>query len=241
MTIDVEPYGWGDARPVDIQAVLDDAASHLNRLVDEPVADCIRVVAARGEDAQPMTRYRRSPEDSITFQLTAHGTFWAQFAYQFSHEFCHALSRYERLRDNPNNWFHEALCELASVFTLRRMAERWPEQPTYPHWAGYATALGTYADDLLTSPNRQLPHGITLAAWLVAHEKALRQDPYRRDNNATVAYNLLSLFEAEPTAWNAVRDLPICKGMLAEYLADWRRQVKTSDKPFVNRVMETIL
>ncbi len=241
MTIDVELQGWGDARPVDIKAVLDDAASHLNRRVDEPVTDPIRVVAAHGEDAQPMTRYRRSPADPITIQLTARGTLWAQFAYQFSHEFCHVLSGYERLRHNPNNWFHEALCELASVFTLRRMAERWPEQPPYPNWADYAAALGDYADDLLTSPNRQLRNGVTMATWLLAHEKELRQDPYLRDHNATVAYKLLPLFEATPTAWNAVRDLPVSKGMLAEYMADWRRQVKTGDKSFVNRVMETIL
>ncbi len=241
MTIDVEPHGWGDARPMDIKAVLDDAASHLHRLVDEPVTDHIRVVAVHGEDSQPMTHYRRSPEDPITIQLTPHGRLWAQFAYQFSHEFCHVLSRYERLRDNPNNWFHEALCELASVFTLRRMAEHWPEQPPYPNWAGYASALGNYADDLLTSANHKLPDGMTLAAWLLAHEEQLRRDPYLRDHNATVAYNLLPLFEAEPTGWSSVRRLPVSKGTLAQYLADWRRQVRPGDRPFVDRVMGAIL
>lgn len=241
MTIDLEPHGWGDARPIGIKAVLDDAASHLNRLVDEPIMDQILVVAAHGEDAQPMTHYRRSPEDPVIIQLTVRGKFWAQFAYQFSHEFCHVLSGYERLKDNPNNWFHEALCELASVFTLRRMAERWPEQPPYPNWVDYASALGDYAGDLLSSASRKLPDGMTLATWLRTHEKALRQDPYLRDHNAIVAYNLLPLFEAEPAAWNTVCDLPVSKGMLAEYLADWQRLVKPGDKPFVYRLMEAIL
>ena len=121
------------------------------------------------------------------------------------------------------------------------MAERWPEQPPYPNWVAYASALGDYAGDLLNSANRRLPDGMTLATWLLAHEKALRQDPYLRDHNAIVAYNLLPLFEAEPAAWNTVRDLPVSKGMLAEYLADWQRLVKPGDKPFVYRVMEAIL
>ena len=99
MTIGVEPHGWGDAQPVNIKAVLDDAASHLNRLVDEPIMDHILVEAAHGKDAQPMTHYRRSLQDSIIIQLTVRGKLWAQFAYQFSH----VLSGYERLKDNPNN------------------------------------------------------------------------------------------------------------------------------------------
>ena len=68
-----------------------------------------------------------------------------QYAYQFAHEFCHVLSGYEGLEGNPNNWFHETICELASVFTLRRMAERWPTHPPYPNWAGYSKHLLEYA------------------------------------------------------------------------------------------------
>ena len=69
----------------------------------------------------------------------------------------------------------------------------------------------------------------------------LRQDPYLRDHNAVVAYNLLPSFEAEPTAWNTVRSIPVSKGTLAEYLADWRRQVKPNDRSFVNHVMGAVL
>ena len=67
-----------------------------------------------------------------SFGYSARDRKWAKFGYQFSHEFCHVLSNYENLKANPNNWFHEAICELASVFTLRRMAERWPTHPPYP-------------------------------------------------------------------------------------------------------------
>ena len=237
MRIEVEQQGWGEAIPANITALLADVASHLNRLLADPVMDQVKVVPVTGHAAVPITLYRQSPSEPITIQLTAQDRKWSQFAYQFSHELCHVLSNYERLRNNPNNWFHEALCELASVFTLRRMAERWPTRPPYPNWADYAPHLASYADDLLDNENRRLPADLTLGRWLSAHEERLRSDAYLRDLNAVVAYQLLPMFEAEPTGWNAVRSLPDTSGYLIAYLADWHDCVASADKPFVKRLM----
>ena len=124
MKLEVEPSGWGEAIPSNIEVLLTDIASHLNQLLAEPVLDHIKVVPVSGPDTVPKTLYRYSACGPSPFSSLPRNRKWSQLAYQFSHEFCHVLSNYERLRDNPNNWFHEALCELASVFTLRRMAER---------------------------------------------------------------------------------------------------------------------
>ena len=237
LEIKVVPQGWGRAPTSNIEVLLTDVASHVHRLLRCPVTDCIVVVAASGDDAVPVTHYRDGSNGPIPVQLTARDTKWAQFAYQFSHEFCHIVSNYERLRANPNQWFHEALCELASVFTLRRMAERWPTRPPYPNWADYAPSLASYADDLLDNENRRLPADLTLGHCLAAHEDQLRSDPYLRDLNAVVAYQLLPTFEAEPTGWNAVRHLPKSSGYLMEYLADWHDSVASTDKPFVKRLI----
>ena len=78
---------------------------------------------------------------------------------------------------------------------------------------------------------------LTLATWLSMHEKDLRQDPYLRDKNAIVAYQLLPLFEEDHSGWNTVRNFPNSKGLLFEYLADWHEQVAPEDKPFVNRLI----
>ena len=110
--------------------------------------------------------YRGPPDDPFVIQLTARDLEWSQFAYQFSHEFCHVLSNYENLKANPNNWFHEAICELASVFTLRRMAERWQTNPPYPNWADYVAALRDYSEKRLSRQRVQLPRGVTLQSWL---------------------------------------------------------------------------
>ena len=237
MEITIEHHGWGKAELTDIGALLSDVASQLNRLMWEPFTGPIRVVPAPCRDFTPMTHYRISRQDPITIQLAARDRSWAQFAYQFAHEFCHALSNYELLQANPNGWFHEALCELASVFTLRRMAETRPTQPPYPNWADYAGSLASYAENLLSDEERQLPPGMSLGIWLSVHEEELRRDPYLRPKNAVVAYTLLPIFEDQPKGWNAVRKLPNSTGTLAEYLAAWCQQADEVDKPFVKRLV----
>ena len=237
MEISVSNSGWGEARTIDITVLLADVASHLNRLLVEPVVEHISVVPVCHPGAVPMTPYRHGAPGPITIQLTARDRKWAKFSYQFAHEFCHVLSDYERLGSNPNNWFHEALCELASVFTLRRMAERWPTQPPYPHWTEYAGNLASYAEDLLTNDSRTLPEGVHLATWLSNEECELRKNAELRGKNAIVAYQLLPLFEEDPSGWNAVHRMPSSTGILTEYLADWHECVQPADKPFVKRVI----
>ena len=167
---------------------------------------------------------------------------WSQYAYQFSHELCHVMCDFEGLSaDNPNRWFHEALCELASVFTLRRMAAQWSASPPYPTWATYATALAGYAAELLNRTDHQVPSGLTLADWFASSEIMLRADPYQRGANATAAYSLLPVFEDEPQGWNAVRHLPDSRGPLVDYIADWHRAVSELDRAFVLRVLNSFL
>ena len=188
MNITVVPSGWGLANPRDVQVLLLDTASHLNRLLRIPFTEVLAVVPAPSHDPTPMTHYRSTPNEPICVQLTARDRRWAQFAYQFAHEFCHVLSDYERLRESQNGWFHEAICELASVFTLRRMAERWQTQSPYPHWGGYSGALASYSEDLLGCQERKLPEDTTLSVWVSSEEESLRQDrlPERKERSRSL-------------------------------------------------------
>ena len=235
MQLCVNPDDWGEALTIDIERVLKDTASHLNRLLRSPFEGIIYVEPSP-PGRQPRALYRASSDRPFVIWLSARDRHWCQYAYQFSHEFCHVLSGHERLKGNPNNWFHEAICELASVFTLRRMAERWPDDPPYPHWADYAPAFEQYSQDLLSCPEAQLPEGVTLQAWLSSHEETLRGDRYQREKNALVAYALLPIFESYPTGWNAIQSLTDSSGYLKEYLVDWHSSVDTKDKPFVARL-----
>ena len=219
MQLYVLPCDWGVAQLNDIERVLKNTASHLNRLFRNPFEGIIKVKPSP-PGRQPRALYRASSDRPFVIWLSARDRHWCQYAYQFSHEFCHVLSGHERLKGNPNNWFHEAICELASVFTLRRMAERWTTNPPDPNWADYAPAFTQYSQDLLLRPEVQLPEDVSLQAWLSSHEETLRDDRYQRKKNALVAYALLPIFESYPTGWNAIQSLPDCSGCLEEYFAN---------------------
>lgn len=237
MQIEVLSDDWGN----DIEILLKDTASHLNQLVSGPSADVIHVKAAPPDDFKPRVLYRSSMHRSIpiTIQLAVRDTeWWDQFVYQFSHEFCHVLSNYELLKDNPNQWFHETICEVASLFTLRRMAKRWSTKPPLPHWASYAEHFTSYAHKQLSRKKVQLSEGVTLQTWLLSHEDELRKDPYQRDKNDLVAYKLLPIFEDVPAGWNAIRKLPNSSARLSDYLRDWHSSVDSVDKPFVKRLSD---
>jgi len=240
MQLSVLPYDWGDAQLQDIRVLLADTASHLNRLLRTPFTGAI-VVEPAPPDAQPVTLYRSSPDKPFVIRLATRNRKWCQFAFQFSHEFCHVLSGYERLKGNPNNWFHETICELASVFSLRRMAERWPTHPPYPRWANYAVSLMSYAQDRLSRQEVQLPAGVTLQTWLSSHEEELRKDSHQRDMNSLVAYVLLPIFENEPTGWNAVSAFPSSSVVLSDYLSEWYSSVDSADKLFVARLSDALV
>ena len=237
MNLTVAPYGWGTALSIDVQLLLEDTASHLNRLMRDQVGGTVIVVPAPCDGFSPRTHYRPSPNDPFFIQLTTRDKKWAQFAYQFSHELCHVLSDYERLAEGPNGWFHEAICETASVFTLRRMAERWPSSPPYSNWSDYAGQLASYVENCLSKEERRLPVGMTLSPWLLSQEDSLRQDRYQRDKNAVVAYTLLPIFESEPSGWNAIGNLPDSSAMFKDYLSEWNSQVEPLDRPFIERIV----
>ena len=238
MIIEVQTGSWGEGRPSDIEELLTNVASHLVRFIREPVEGTIIVQPTATEYDKPRTLYRASPEDPQIILLQARGRLWSKFSYQFAHELCHVLSRYERLKCSPNGWFHESLCELASVFVLMRMAESWKVSPPFQNWKEYAPNLGHYASELLLRPERQVPRGTSIAQWLIDQEATLRQDRYQRDKNAVVAYQFLPLFRNEPTGWNAVGYLPDSSAKFNDYLGEWYTRVDDEDKPFVQRIIQ---
>ena len=240
MNITVVGCDWGGARPSNIEVLLTDVACHLTRVFMEPPTGSIVVGATPHTDDCPITLFRSSLEEPFTILLPARGRRWSQFAYQFSHELCHVLSDYERLRDSRNKWFHEAICELASVFTIRRMVEAWPTRPPYPNWAGYSQSLASYAESCLAKDEGRVPGDTALSAWLLSEEESQREDWRQRDKNAVVAYSLLPIFESEPTVWNAIRRLPDSSAMFREYMLEWHKCVEPAEKPLVKRIMDAL-
>ena len=240
MEIQVVQGNWGDSRQEDIRVLLQNVATHFATGFRETLDWHILVSPTNTEEDEPMTCYLSSPQEPFRILLQARDKYWAKFAYQFAHELCHVASGFERLRGNPNNWFHEALCELASIVTLRRMAKSWPDNPPYSNWSDYAPSLTEYAQDCLARPERQLPTGLSLGSWLDREEESLRADKYQRDKNAIVAYALLSPFEDTPSGWNTISLLPESNDTLSIYLHDWRAKAENIDAPFVERILSIL-
>ena len=211
----VRERGWGNAHVGNIITLLKNAAFHINQFLSNPFDETINVCPAPIEDNVPRVLDRDSPNDPYIIRLTARDTAWDQYAYQFAHEFCHVLSNYQQLE---NNWFHEAICELASAFTLRRMGEQWRSNPPFREWLSYADKLIEYSHRQQSRLKGKLPDDISLHSWLLDSEDVLREDEYQRKKNAVVAYQLLPIFEDTPTGWNVVRNFPTSNGYLKDYL-----------------------
>ena len=231
---------WSGSLVEDIRKLLINTASHLLQLLRSPFDGMVCVIPTYQTDKYPITLYRAFTHDPYFIKLTARNNYWDIFAFEFTHEFCHILSNYEDLKANHNNWFHEAICELASIFTLRCMAERWHSDPPYSNWVSYAEKLYSYSENRLSRPETHLPEGVSLHSWLLHNEDMLRVANYReeaeRNKQHLVAYQLLAIFEEFPSGWNAIRNLPTSTGYLKEYLSDWYSSVDLEDQPFVARL-----
>lgn len=187
----------------------------------------------------PITLYRRGPNGQFQVRLATGKTYWSQYAFQFAHEFCHILCNY-REGGRGNKWFEEALCEAASLFALRQMAETWKTDPPYPNWKSYAPALRKYADQRIQEA--RLPADTTLARWYARHAEQLRQSPHPSDESRIVASELLPLFEKHPQHWEAIGYLnsaePSEAQSFREYLQRWHEHSPEKHKRFIRQIAE---
>jgi hypothetical protein len=240
LDIRVQADEFGRVSPADITAVLQSAGSQLWRY-------CPRT-QLNGLDV-----YHRTDHPQIDFKLTSAGriaiglatqdTYWAQYSFQFAHEFCHALANYSNNQRqvipstrNANLWLEESLCETASLFTLRAMSREWQNSPPFPAWRNYAPWLNAYVERRLALPEHHLPAGTPFPVWLRSNQSALRQNSDLRDRNTIIATRLLPLFEAEPRGWETLTFLnrgSNASRSLAQHLADWRSQCPKNLRPFL--------
>ena len=232
----ISPDGWGDASVPDIRAVLRSASESFLPRFPGLRLPAIEVSRSRGN---PITLYQRGPTGEIRVRLDVEGPFWARFAFQFSHELGHILCGFEDY-PNPNLWFEESLCEVASLYGLGRMSESWSRQAPYPNWKDYAPALGKYRDERLDTAREKVPDGTTFEAWFRGKEPQLRKDPHLRAANLTIAAALLPLFEEAPEHWEAVRTLNAAHGnpdrSFPRYLGDWSRSAPERHREFIAKI-----
>lgn len=229
-SVTVAGGNWGNVAVRDLQLFLEAVAGEFMTYAADPQQSAlrIRVVPRAGS---PRVLYERGREGEYVVQLTARNDNWFQYAYQFAHELCHIVSHFdhkERHGDqvaSGNQWFEEALCETAALYTLKRLAADWAEAPPARQWLGYGPIFASYAAFLQAQPHRRAALGQDVAPWYREHAAALANDPYQREMNERLATALLPLFEREPQSWRAIAylnaDAASAGKGFAEFLGDW--------------------
>jgi hypothetical protein len=244
LDIRVQANAFGKASVADITAVLRSTASELFRYCPRTQLDGIDVYY---QSDHPQIDLHRTPAGRIAIGLSALDTRWAQYSFQFAHEFCHALANFADHSQptaskvpNPNLWLEESLCETASLFTLRAMSRSWVTNPPYPAWQSYAPWLNDYVEQRLSLPENRLPAGSSFSAWFRENQTALRSDPGKRARNTIIAAQLLPIFEADPAGWEAVtflnRKLSDSTESLSKHFAEWRANCPNHLRLFVTKL-----
>lgn len=242
--IQVQGGGWGSASKEAIETVLQEVADELLANLPGKLAAPIVVTHT---DGPPVALYGRGAQGEYRIRLHARGANWHLYAYEFAHELCHVLSNYDEniaqggTPTRYNQWFEETLCETASLFTLKRLAQRWESTPPGPEWIGEAATLRRFFELLISEGHRQLPHDAPLAGWLRDNEDALRNNPYLRDKNEVLANLLLPLFDGNPENWQALAYLNLdpadARSSLRAYLTHWYRNAPEEHRALVGDVL----
>ncbi|MBI4203932.1 MAG: hypothetical protein HY527_02790 [Betaproteobacteria bacterium] len=231
---------WGNARAEDIETVLYSVAAVL---LEHFPGKRLNPILVFHSDTRPFILYEKGPNNEYRVDLTAKDGDWAQYAYEFAHELSHILTHYERHAypgtTAHNQWFEEALCEVASLYVLRRLAVAWQVSPPHPDWAAYAPAFEKYAERFLSEPHRRLPPATSLATWFAQNEQDLARNPYLRGQNEVVANILLPFFEENPRLWLAIGCLnQEPKGnSFRDYMQTWHDNALEDCKGMIKHIM----
>ena len=197
-------------------------------------------IIVRHHESTPITLYEKGPKGQYQVFLNAQGNYWGQYAYQFSHELTHILCNYDRRKEGRNLWFEEALCETASLFTMRKMAIAWKTAPPYANWADFAPHLDEYVNALLASRERRLPPDRTMPQWFREHENALSGQRHLTKDSQLVAAYLLELFEDEPSGWESLAWINLGPGDADAdfhgFLESWRKRTPPQNQAFIKKI-----
>lgn len=235
LEIKILEANWGDASRNDIRVVLTSAANQLWPHAAQRKLDTILVNrSAEG----PIVLYRRGDKGQYFVNLTTGHRFWAQYAFQFSHEFGHIMCGYKP-GNRTNLWFEETLCETASLFALGHMGKAWETSPPYRNWKSYSKHLRIYLKDRLDE--HPWPKSTSIASWYRQNAKILSKNPTERKLNTALATQLLPIFEEKPERWKAVAYLNVKKTSAPRdfhnFLKDWQASCPAGDRELPTKLI----
>jgi hypothetical protein len=238
--------GWGGGEPNEIRKIVAGVAGQFPAPVAYGPAPALQI---RHRFGGPKIDYDRNADGWIVVYLSARDDRWYQYAYQFAHEYCHVLARYDRKQRGgdivrENQWFEETLCETASLYAVHHLAVDWSATAD-PQLGAAALQLAQYRKQLAAEPHRRLDPGTTFVEWFARNQERLRQDPYLRELNELVAMQLLPLFERHPELWRALEYLnaqtPIPDQAFTAFLSAWEAASPMAARPLIAEIRSLFL
>lgn len=238
--------GWGTAIVENVLAVLTSSIELFEKSIKPENFNSKMVVVQHSSYHSPPIdhpkMYKRDPENLIF--LDTKDNFWSQYAYQFAHEYCHHLIESNFINSfDQFGWFEESLCELASIHSIKNMAQIWINNPPYPNWKDYATSLDEYSNEIInrSSNNIKLP----LKNWICNNLEELSKNRYIREKNCLVAVNISDLFFNNPQLWDTIPligNVEITESMdFEEFINKWSDLIPDSNKKSWNQLKKRLI
>ena len=216
LDIDIDEKSWNVADYSYLKSILMRAIRPIYIQLDNRTDYKLHV---RNNPSGPMTLYDRTISGYTEIWLRTNQTAIhpKQITYQMSHEFCHVISNFRHLQSTTsrNGWFHEAICQLGSIYVLHTTGD-----PSDKDYLESDVAEVREASQEIQSMQQDEFNG-----WLRTTENKLRQSNasigYERTLNSIVAMRLYPLFGLYPSTWSLVPNLPKSESLLKIYLREW--------------------
>jgi len=166
--------------------------------------------------------------------LKPYGRDWRRFVNVFAHELCHVLDA-NSSTEEKFRWFEETLCQTASLYSMKRLAERWSESD-HPGRHSYSAYLFEYFRFLYDQPHRQLRPGRSLAGWFLSYGQSLESRWEDYSKNDLMARRLMPFFDNYQGSWQTLTFLSRIEHAadFQAYLRRWRELVPSDQKAFVD-------
>lgn len=243
---EIEESNWGNASIDDIVAVLESVINIFEEFLIKSMIPTRGALIQNSSQHQPPIdhpRYYKNLNKNNIF-LSSTDKYWAQYAFQFSHELCHHFMDcdYDPVND-CYGWIEESLAELASIFILKEMSIRWKNNPPYQNWVDFADVLNNYSLSKIDEFKTQLK--LPFYDWFQLKQNDLRKDRYKRTENGIIAITFLPLFDQQPNLWRSIQffnKIPkkqdLCLNQLFE---KWKSLIPDEIKPIFESLTKLIV
>ena len=233
----IEGEDWGDVETNEVHEILSSTLSLFQP--SSPTLQKHPIVVSQTVD-DPKALYELRDGHAYHIQLTAKNRHWCQYVFQFAHELGHIMCNF-RKENHANLWFEESICELASLYALSKIGNKWAKVHNNTNAKSYAQEFEKYRIHRIKESS--YPENFQLNAWWNQNRSILSKNPHLRKQNIWIALTLYDLFDQNPSiAWSTcfyLNNSPTHrKADFEQYLQTWKNACpERNQKEFIEQII----